>query len=191
MFGLTGWKKEILDWVLAIVIAIVAALFLRTHVLTLVKVQGTSMTPTLEDADRLYINKVMYTPKRGDVVVFTPASDPDRPYIKRVIAIEGDTVYIDYETSTVYVNGEEIDEPYIKEPTRLIDKYISDLMVSGNYSMDNPIVIEEGMIFAMGDNRNNSKDSRALGPIPVEEIDGVACFRFWPLSKFGAIPGVD
>ncbi len=188
MFGLTGWKKEVLDWILTIGCAIIIAFGLRTYVLTLVNVQGTSMEPTLSNSDKLYINKLMYKPERGDIIVFTPASDPDRPYIKRVIALEGDTVYIDFETSEVYVNGEVIDEPYIKEPTKLIGSYISQLMLSGHYSKDEPIVIEKGMVFAMGDNRNNSKDSREIGQVPLEEIAGGVCFRFWPFSEFGAIP---
>ena len=98
-------KREITEWVQAIVIALVVAFLLKNYVMTLAKVEGASMEPTLETADRLYVNKVMYTPEKGDVVIFEPASAPGKPYIKRVIATPGDTLYIDFETGDVYVNG--------------------------------------------------------------------------------------
>ena len=179
-----GWKKELFEWVQAIVIAVVVAFVLKNYVLTLVKVQGESMEPTLQNADRIYVNRFMYEPKKGDIVIFRPESDPKRPYVKRIIATEGDTLYIDFELGEVYLNGELLDEPYILEPTHRYDSYITSLIEQGNYSKDNPIVIEEGKVFVMGDNRNNSEDSRALGQIPVEDIMGHACFRFWPLDNF-------
>ena len=89
--GEINMLKEIRDWVVAIAIAIVLALLIRNFVFTLVKVQGASMQPTLHENDRLYVNRFFYKPEKGDVVIFEPASDPDRPYVKRVIATEGDT----------------------------------------------------------------------------------------------------
>ena len=83
--------KEIREWVVAIAIAVVMALLIRNFVFTLVKVQGSSMQPTLQENDRLYVNRFFYSPNKGDVVIFKPASDPERPYVKRVIATEGDT----------------------------------------------------------------------------------------------------
>ncbi|MEG1442127.1 MAG: signal peptidase I, partial [Oscillospiraceae bacterium] len=106
-----NWGKEIRDWVIAIAIAVIVALLIRNFVFTLVKVQGQSMEPTLQSEDRLYVNRFMYTPEKDDVVIFVPASDPERPYVKRVIATEGDTVYIDFGTGDIYVNDEKIDEP--------------------------------------------------------------------------------
>ncbi len=179
--------KEVREWVQAIVIAVVVALLLRNYVLTLAKVDGQSMEPTLQHADRLYVNRIAYTPEKGDVIIFEPASDPGRPYIKRVIATAGDTVYIDFETGDVYVNDEIIDEPYIKESTHRKDAYIDFLIWSGHYSKEEPVKIEEGYFWAMGDNRNNSSDSRALGPIPVKELIGHAIFRFWPLNNMGTV----
>ena len=85
------WKKELRDWVVAILIAAALAFVIREFVFTLVKVQGESMEPTLQNEDRLYLNRLFYTPKKGDVIVFKPASDPKRPYVKRVIAIAGPT----------------------------------------------------------------------------------------------------
>ena len=184
--GFSVWS-EIFEWIKAIAIALVVAFFLKNYVLTLAKVSGESMEPTLQHADRLYVNKVAYTPQKGDVVIFEPASAPGKPYIKRVIATEGDTIYIDFETGEVFVNDELIDEPYISEPTHLMGSYIGYLMNIGKYSKENPIKIEEGYFWAMGDNRNASKDSRELGPIPEKELMGHAVFRFWPFNNVGKV----
>ena len=182
-----GWKKELFEWIQAIVIAIVISFVLKNYVLTLVKVQGESMEPTLQHADRIYVNKLMYKPEKGDIIIFQPASDPNKPYVKRIIATEGDTVYIDFQTGNVYVNDELLNEPYILESTHRYGSYIMRLIrffiEQGNYSKEKPIVIEAGKVFAMGDNRNNSKDSREIGQVPVEDIMGHACFRFWPLDN--------
>lgn len=182
-----SFMKEIREWIQAIVIALVVAFLLRNYVLTLAKVDGQSMEPTLQHSDRLYVNRVAYTPQKGDVIIFEPVSDPGRPYIKRVIATEGDKLYIDFETGDVYLNGNLIDEPYISEPTHLRGSYIDFLIMSGNYSKENPIEIKEGYFWAMGDNRNASKDSRELGQIPVDELIGHATFRFWPLDNLGTV----
>lgn len=179
--------KEIREWVIAIAIAVVVSLLIRNFVFTLVKVQGESMQPTLQNEDRLYVNRFFYSPEKGDVVIFKPASDPDRPYIKRVIATEGDTVFIDFETGDVYVNGDIIPEPYIKDKTTRSGEYINNLIANGEYSKDKPIVVEKDKIFVMGDNRNNSKDSRMIGQVPKDELIGGAVFRFWPLNKFGSV----
>lgn len=176
-------KRELWEWAQAIIIAVVIAFILRTFVLTLVKVQGESMEPTLQQSDRLYVNRFLYTPEKGDIIIFRPASDPKRPYVKRVIATEGDTVYIDFETGEVFVNGELKDEPYILEPTHRNGSYIMGLMEHGTYSKEKPITVEKGKIFVMGDNRNNSKDSREIGQVPKSEIIGHALFRFWPFNK--------
>lgn len=182
-----NWGKEIRDWVIAIAIAVVVALLIRNFVFTLVKVQGESMEPTLKSEDRLYVNRFLYDPQKEDVVIFVPESDPDRPYVKRVIATEGDTVYIDFNTGDVYVNDEIIDEPYIKEKTSRTGSYIMSLVTKGEYSRERPIVVEKDKIFVMGDNRNNSRDSREIGQVPKDEVLGGAVFRFWPLNKFGSI----
>ena len=172
-----GWKRELLDWVEAIVFAVAITFLLKNFVFTLVKVDGQSMEPTLQNENRLYVNRFFYTPEKGDIIIFTPHSDPNRPYVKRVIATEGD----------VYVNDEIIDEKYIAERTEHIGSYIRELMLYGEYSRENPIVIEKDKIFVMGDNRNASKDSRELGQVPVDEVMGHALFRFWPLDEFGKL----
>ncbi len=182
-----NWRREVLDWISSILIALVVAFLLRNYVLTLAKVQGESMEPTLQNNDRLYVNRLMYEPEKGDVLIFTPSSDPGRPYIKRVIATEGDTVYIDFISGDVYVNDEIIDEPYIKSETRLSGSYIEKLRQNGEYSRENPIVVEKDKYFVMGDNRNASKDSREIGQVPKKEIVGHAIFRFWPVSNMSTL----
>ncbi len=185
--GEINMLKEIRDWVLCLVIAVALALVIRNFVFTLVKVQGASMQPTLQENDRLYVNRFFYKPEKGDVIIFKPESDPDRPYVKRVIATEGDTVYIDFENGDVYVNGQIIDEPYIKDKTNRTGAYIMECIANGQYSKDNPIVVEKDKVFVMGDNRNNSRDSREIGQVPEKEIVGGAVFRFWPVTNFGSV----
>ena len=183
----TNWKKELMEWVVSILIAVVLALTIREFVFTLVKVQGESMEPTLHHADRLYVNRFFYTPEKGDVIIFEPSSTPGHPYVKRIIATEGDTVYIDFATGEVYVNDVLIEEPYIKEKTRTKGLYILNQEKTAGYDREHPIVIKEDHYFVMGDNRNNSRDSRELGQIPKDEIMGGAVFRFWPLDSVGSV----
>ena len=110
----TNWVKELREWVVAIAAAVIIAFLIREFIFTLVNVKGASMEPSLHENDRLYVNRLFYKPEKGDVVIFRPATDPKRPYVKRVIATEGDTIYINFLTGDVYVNDELIEEPYIK-----------------------------------------------------------------------------
>ncbi|MCL2838972.1 MAG: signal peptidase I [Oscillospiraceae bacterium] len=186
-FGLVGGLAgEILEWILWLGIAVALALFIRAHVFTLVHVSGESMEYTLENRDWLFVNKFMYSPdsanNRGDIVIFTPEHDrnPSRDvYIKRVIAVVGDTIYIDFTTGNVYLNDEVVDEPFIKDRTRAGGSFIEELTRAGEWSRETPLLIEEGYVFVMGDNRNNSTDSRALGPRPLDEVMGRAVFRLF------------
>jgi len=173
----TGMAKDILEWVQAIIIALAIGFIIKTFVFTQVLVDGTSMLPTLENGDRLLIYRFMYTPKAGDVVVFRPAHDPIKPYIKRVIAVEGQSVDIDAETSSVYVDGVLQVEPYILEP----------LNQAGDTNY--PITVPKDHIFVMGDNRNSSEDSRRsrVGMVKTSTVMGKAVFRWWPLKGIGTI----
>ena len=170
-------KKEIMDWGVSIVVAVIIALIIRTYVFTLVKVDGPSMNPTLTHGDTLYTNRFLYTPKNGDIIIFRPPNSPKTPYVKRVIATAGQTVDIDSFTGDVTVDGNVLDEPYIKEPLRS----------AGN--MDYPCTVPEGHVFVLGDNRNNSRDSRdaSVGLIPEDNIIGKALFRLLPVSGFGSL----
>ena len=170
-------KKEILDWTFSIVIAIIAALVIRTYIFTLVKVDGPSMNPTLTHGDVLYTNRFMYKPSVGDIIIFRPPNSPKTPYVKRVIAVAGQTVDIDGESHTVKVDGKILNEDYIAEP----------LMSAG--TMEYPVKIPDGYIFVMGDNRNNSRDSRdaTVGLVPVDNVIGKAEFRILPLKSIGSL----
>ena len=157
------------DFVVAIV-AIMLVFFLLFRVIV---VSGPSMNDTLYDGDYLLlVSKVFYTnPKAGDIIVASKDSFRDgEPIIKRVIATEGQTVDIDFPNGVVYVDGVALDEPYTKTPTNLNE--------GGRY----PITVEEGCVFVMGDNRNDSIDSRSpdIGQVDIRQILGKALFLFLP-----------
>ncbi len=174
-----GILREILDWLICIVVAVAIALVIRNYVFTLVNVSGHSMDPTLNDRDVLYVNRFMYEPEVGDIIVFKPKNSPETPYVKRVIALEGQVVEFDYDTGSVIVDGEVIEEDYILEPI--------DALHFGN--MTYPFTVPEDHIFAMGDNRNNSSDSRltSVGAVSEDSIIGKAIFRIFPLGQFGSL----
>ncbi len=170
-------KKEIFEWVQAIVIAVVIALVIRTFVFSLIKVNGQSMYPTLHHDDRLIVVKLMYKPNHGDIIILNPPEKKRGPFVKRVIALPGQVVDIDTKTHNVSVNGKMIEEDYINEKTvRLGDTQF-------------PFQVPENHVFVMGDNRNNSLDSRysSLGPVPYKSIIGKVTFRIWPFNQIGNI----
>ncbi len=181
-----NWKKEVLDWIVSIALAVVIALVIRNFVFTLVEVEGESMYPTLEDGDRLFTRIVAYTaPKQGDIIIFNPSiSEQDRSpnkdlaYVKRVIAVEGQTVDINADGS-VSVDGVTLEEEYISEQIRGI----------GLNATVFPFTVPEDTVFVLGDNRNKSHDSRSkdVGAVPVENIIGKAQIRLLPLDSFGTL----
>ena len=172
--------REIFEWIQAIVVAVVLAMFLRTFIFTLVNVSGTSMVPTLHNNDKLFVWRLGYEPEVGDIIIFRPRAHEDTPYVKRVIATEGQTVNIVPDETTgyceVYVDGERLNEDYINDKI--------DIVHIGNVTY--PATVPENCVFAMGDNRNNSKDSRFLdvGMVTEESIIGHATLRLWPINSF-------
>lgn len=179
-----NWKKEAFEWSQAIVIALIVAFIIKTFLFTLVVVSGPSMQNTLQDGDRLFVYRLMYQPKDGDIIVFTPEQDKNRPYIKRVIATEGQTIDINFKTAEVSVDGKVLTEDYIKMPT------------TQQFDVKFPQTVPAGHVFVMGDNRGNSHDSRAItvgsyntnnGMVKNESIMGKALFRIWPFNKFGSL----
>ena len=141
-------------------------------------VRGSSMEPTLRDGDCILVRTAGYDdPRRGDIVAIKARDREDKHLVKRIIALAGDTVHIDFEAGIVFVNGQRLEEPYAAEPTRL----------SGELTF--PVTVPPGCCFVLGDNRNHSQDSRsaALGFVPLEDLEGKAVFRFAPLSRFGPI----
>lgn len=160
---------NIYDWVNSIIIAVVAVVILLTFCFRLIDVDGTSMETTLINTDKVIVTNLFYTPNNGDVVVISHGEEYDKPLVKRVIATEGQSLKIDFETGEVFVDGKLLDEPYIQEPT-----------IEGNAEI--PEVIPQGKVFVMGDNRPVSLDSRyhEVGLIDVDSIIGKAQYVIIP-----------
>lgn len=137
-------------------------------------VDGDSMIPTLNDGDWVAISGITADVERGDIIVVSQPWERNVPIIKRVIAVGGDTVFIDFETNKVYVNNIEIYEPYINEPT------------SVSYDVEFPLTVDEGKVFVLGDNRNISLDSRSskIGLIDENYILGKALIRLYPAGEW-------
>jgi signal peptidase I len=165
------------DLVFALMIAVLVLVF----VVQPVKVEGTSMLPRLHDGERIFVNKLIYyeeyrwAPKidRGDIVVFWYPEDPSKSYIKRVIGLPGDTV--DIHEGVVSVNKRDLDEKYLDSRLNLSPKTQAPVYVRPNY------------YFVMGDNRDNSSDSRSWGLVPKKYIYGKALFRYWPPTAASVI----
>jgi signal peptidase I len=155
--------------------SLAVSFFIITFLYQPVRVEGTSMLPRLEDQDRLFINKFVYhfaSIHRGDVVVFHYPRDPQKSYIKRVIALPGDELRID--DGRTYVNGELLLEPYVPEKFR-------------DSRSQSQIVILSDEYFVMGDHRSISSDSRDFGPVPRNLIYGKAAFVYWPAGDMGVV----
>ncbi|MBR2579130.1 MAG: signal peptidase I [Clostridia bacterium] len=165
------------DWLESLAQALVLVVIVMAFFLRPISVIGTSMLNTLHDADKVIVWKYGYTPRNGDIVVIRPVKNLDEAIIKRVIATEGQTLSIDFSDGSVTVDGEKLDEPYIKER----------MWVQGDGEI--PSVIPEGYCFVMGDNRNGSLDSRfkEVGLIPNDKIIGKASMVIFPFDRFGAI----
>ena len=168
--------EEVKDWLISIVVAVVLAFLIRQFVVELYIVDGPSMRPTLQSQQRLVVNKFIYrfrAPEKGEILVFQYPRDPSRDFIKRVIAVPGDTVEI--KDGRVLVNDQVLSEDYILEKTR------------GDYPKS---TVPQGTVFVMGDNRNNSEDSRFadVGFVPDALIKGKAVLVFWPVADLKSLP---
>jgi signal peptidase I len=162
-------------WLRDIVISAAVSILIITFLYQPVRVEGTSMLPRLEDHDRLFINKFVYrisSIHRGDVVVFHYPRDPEKSYIKRVIALPGDRISI--ERGRVYVNGTMLHESYVPEEYRDARSLAE-------------IVVPEDAYFMMGDHRSISSDSREFGPVDRDLIYGKAVFVYWPTKDAGVV----
>ncbi len=162
-------------WLRDLLIATVASVVMITFLYQPVRVEGTSMLPRLEDRDRLFINKFVYrisAIERGDVVVFRYPRDPEKSYIKRVIALPGDRIRIDH--GAVWLNGKPLREEYV--PARYRD----------TRSMPE-MVVPDDSYFMMGDHRSISSDSREFGPVNRDLIYGKAVFVYWPAKDAGVV----
>lgn len=173
--------KELLNTGLYLLFVLVATWLLITFVVQRTEVDGSSMEATLSDGDNLLVDKITYRfkePERFDIIVFPFQYKEDTYYIKRIIGMPGETVWID-ESGKIYIDGEVLEESYGREVIR--PEYVG--------RAAEPVTLGEDEYFVMGDNRNNSSDSRTevVGNIHRKDIIGRAWVRIWPLEKFGVL----
>lgn len=162
-------------WLRDLLISAATSILIITFLYQPVRVEGTSMLPRLEDSDRLFINKFVYhftAIEHGDVVVFHYPRDPEKSYIKRVIALPGDRIRID--EGDVWVNGRKLDESYVPEEYRDLRSLPETTLAPGTY-------------FVMGDHRSISSDSREFGSVDRKLIYGKASFVYWPTRDAGLV----
>ena len=170
------WWREAIE---TIVWAFVLAMIIRTFIVQAFWIPSGSMIPTLEINDRVLVAKfwnLFFPPSRGSLYVFRYPVDPDRDFVKRIIAIPGDTV--DIKNGVVYINGAPTKEPYVKNH----DRY--NLRPSSVFPKV-PFTVPEGNYFMLGDNRGNSQDSRFWGFADISDMRGPVFFRYWPLNRIG------
>jgi signal peptidase I len=166
----------VLEFLIILVVSFVLVFgFVRPFVVEAFWIPSASMVPTLKYGDRVLVNKFIYRftePERGDVIVFKSVQGDDQDLIKRVVGVPGDEITV--RGGRLFVNGEPQREPYVnkKYPDR---------------SFYAPTTVPKDHVFAMGDNRANSQDSRVFGPIPKENIEGEAFLRFWPPGRIGLL----
>ncbi|QBP41479.1 signal peptidase I [Paenisporosarcina antarctica] len=178
-------KNEFWEWTKALLIAFGLAFFIRYFLFTPIVVDGESMMPTLENGNRMIVNKIGYEvgePDRYDIVVFHAPEQKD--YIKRIIGLPGD--HVAYENDQLYINGKPQPEPYL-EPYK---SEINEGTLTEDFTLEERTemtVIPDGYVFVMGDNRRYSKDSRLIGVISMEEIIGSTSLIFWPPNEMGLV----
>jgi signal peptidase I len=173
--------KEIISVIINVLICF-AVVFLITHFIgQRTVVSGSSMEDTLSDGDNLIVDKISYrinSPKRFDVVVFPPSEEEDTYYIKRIIGLPGEVIRID-SNGNIYVNDEVLNENYGTE------------VIANAYDAQDEILLGPNEYFVLGDNRNNSTDSRIIGPVSGDEIVGRAWLRVYPFNEFGFVKNID
>ena len=168
-------KPVLAAWLRDLVVSLAISAFIIIFLYQPVKVEGTSMMPSLFDQERIFVNKFVYRLEpiaRGDIVVFHYPRDPSKSFIKRVIGVASDRIRID--AGRVYVNEEPLDEDYVA-PAYADQRFMEE------------IVVPPESYFVLGDHRSMSNDSRDFGPVPAEFIYGKAVFGYWPADKMGRV----
>ena len=168
---------ELFGWAESLVTALLCVTILFSFFMRTIGVSGTSMVPTLHDKDYLIVSRLFYEPKPGDIVVLTKKTFLEDSIVKRVIAVEGQEVDIDFSAGLLYVDGVLQNEPYVNTPTNKFE------------GVTFPQTVPEGCIFVLGDNRNGSSDSRdpELGMVDKSLILGRVLVRIWPIPDFGIV----
>lgn len=173
--GRAAFGLDIHVWIRDIFLSLAIAAVVIVFLYQPVKVEGTSMMPWLEDQERIFVNKFVYSFDEvgtGDVIVFRFPLDPSKSYIKRVIGVEGDIVEII--AGQLFVNGKYVDEWYVP----------SEYQVDSSHPA---IKVPDDHLYVLGDHRNTSNDSRMWGTVPLPSVTGKAVFAYWPLDRFGVL----
>jgi signal peptidase I len=194
-------RSKILEYIKAIIMALLIALVINTFCVKAYKIPTGSMIPTLLIGDHLFVNKIIYgtpidipftnitlfympgfsQPQKGDIIVFKSPEDPTKDFIKRVVATEGDTIQMI--SKKVYINGRSVSEPYVQ--------YIDHSIKLGHFEPRDdfgPYLVPKGKLFMMGDNRDNSSDSRVWGYVDVKQVKGKALIMYWSWDSDNSKP---
>ena len=176
----TTIREDIFDWIESMAISIFIVVIIFTFIFRIVQVSGRSMVPTLQNNDRIITTNLFYEPAAGDVIVCNSLG-LKKTIVKRIIGVAGDTIDINFDEGKVYRNGVEIKEDYINNITKR------------HYDVKFPITVPEGSVFVLGDNRDESLDSRSseVGFIDTEQITGKVIMRIFPFDSFGKIDSVE
>ena len=168
--------SETYDWIQCLVSALLICVLVFAFFVRIIGIKGSSMVPTFENRDSVIISNLFFTPQYGDVVVLRKDTFQKEPIIKRVIATEGQTIDIDFNAGIVYVDGKALDEPYVNSPT------------NNQLDFTGKVTVPENCVFVMGDNRNDSTDSRSslISCVDKRYIMGKVLIRILPLNKFGS-----
>ena len=171
-------RREAYDWIQSLISALLICVLVFVFVLRIMDVHGTSMFPTLNNGDKVLVSDLFYEPARGDIVVFKKDSyDDNKALVKRVVAVAGDVVNIDFERGVVYVNGEALEEDYI------------DVLTTTKIDFIGPQTVPDNCLFVMGDNRNASTDSRdkRIGMVDKRLVIGKVLLVVYPFNSFGSV----
>jgi len=181
MEAIKRWVAAFFDFLQSIVVVLALLVMVYLFVAAPQEISGASMEPNFFNGEYILTNKVLYKfrePQRGDVVIFKSPRNKEIDYIKRILGLPGDIVKL--QSNTFYVNENPVEEPYLRPGT---------IIFGGSYlSEGQEIIVPPGSYFVVGDNRPHSSDSREFGPIPLEDIIGVAFLRYWPFDKAGVLP---
>ncbi len=171
-------RREAYDWIQSLISALLICVLVFVFVLRIMDVKGSSMVPTLHNGDKVLVSDLFYEPQRGDIVVFKKDSyDDNKALVKRVIAVAGDVVNIDFDKGVVYVNGEALEEDYL------------DVLTNTKIDFIGPQTVPDSCLFVMGDNRNASTDSRdkRIGMVDKRLIIGKVLLVVYPFDSFGGV----